>query len=315
MQSASAATAGQVDEAVRQLLYAAFPISKFRDTAYLRWLYAGNPHGPGFQVTRRDDGHVVAHVGGNRQRYHRRGHEVPAIETVNLVVAESARGRGLSVDVNRECLQAAFESCGDGILVTAPNASSTHGYLKSLGCHLLGPLPVRVLPPLWPARSAVHSVALTPDYRASRAFDEVLSSLDYSPGQGWSQRWSPEQLRWRLGNPDSRYALHVAESVVLVSTSVRQAGVPVCVILKSFVRQGGSRAPGNAVAAAACRFHRAPAAIYAGYSDAVSFSGVRLPDRLKPAPLNLCVRSFRPGALDDAQFVMQRFELLDLDAF
>ena len=66
---------------------------------------------------------------------------------------------------------------------------------------------------------------------------------------------------------------------------------------------------------AACRFYRAPAAIYAGYSDLVRFHGVRLPERLKPAPLNLCVRSFRPGVIDETQFVMQRFELLDLDAF
>jgi hypothetical protein len=102
---------------------------------------------------------------------------------------------------------------------------------------------------------------------------------------------------------------------VLISTSERHAGVPVCAILKSFVRGAGTGLSGNAVAAAACRFHRAPAAIYAGYSELVRFTGVRLPERLKPSPLNLCVRSFRPGVIDETKFVMQRFELLDLDAF
>ncbi|HEY6559644.1 MAG TPA: GNAT family N-acetyltransferase [Polyangiaceae bacterium] len=315
MLGAPAGSTEQVDQAVQQLLYEAFPIPKFSDMAYLRWLYFDNPLGPAFQVTRREGGRVLAHIGGHRQRYHRRGQELPAVETVNLAVAPDARGRGLMVDVNRACLQAAFDACGDGILVTAPNVSSTHGYMKSLGCHLLGPLPVRVLPPLWPARASVQSVAVNPDYLASRAFDDVFASLDYSPAEGFSQRWSADQLRFRLANPHARYAVHIGQRVVLISTSERRAGVPVCVILKSFVRGASAVLSGNAVAAAACRFYRAPAAIYAGYSDLVRFAGVRLPERLKPSPLNLCVRSFRPGAIDETKFVMQRFELLDLDAF
>ncbi len=304
-----------VEEAVRRLLYDAFPIAKFSDDAYLRWLYYENPLGPAFQATRRDGALVLAHIGGSRQRYHRRGAELPAVETVNLAVAEAARGRGLSIEVNRACLQAAYEACGDGVRVTAPKASSTHGYMKSLGCHLLGPLPVRVLPPFWPRGEAVDSALVNAAYLASRSFEEVFDGLDYTPGDGFSQRWSREQLRWRLANPHARYGVHVGERVVLISTSVRQAGLPVCVILKSFVRGTGKGLPGNTVAAAACRFHRAPAAIYAGYSDLVRFHGVRLPERLKPSPLNLCVRSFRPGVIDETQFVMQRFELLDLDAF
>jgi hypothetical protein len=315
MPGSAAASSGQVDEAIRELLHDTFAIPKFSDSAYLRWLYFANPLGPAFQVTRREGGRVLAHIGGHRQRYHRRGQELPAVETVNLAVAADARGRGLMVSVNRACLQAAFDACGDGILVTAPNASSTHGYVKSLGCHLLGPLPVRVLPPLWLARASVHSVAVNPEYLASRAFDDLFASLDYSPAEGFSQRWSAEQLRFRLANPQARYAVHIGQRVVLISTSERRAGVPVCVILKSFVRGAGAALSGNAVAAAACRFYRAPAAIYAGYSDLVRFAGVRLPERLKPSPLNLCVRSFRPGAIDETKFVMQRFELLDLDAF
>src|SRR5688572_18136175 len=93
MPSSAAANPGQVDEAVRELLYDTFAIPKFSDSAYLRWLYVDNPLGPAFQVTRREGARVLAHIGGHRQRYHRHGQELPAVETVNLAVSEHARGR------------------------------------------------------------------------------------------------------------------------------------------------------------------------------------------------------------------------------
>ncbi|HMJ16339.1 MAG TPA: hypothetical protein VK524_33225 [Polyangiaceae bacterium] len=313
--AASPDDADHADEAARQLLYEVFPIEKFRDAAYLRWFYRESPLGPAFHSTRSEGGHALAHVGGPRQRYHRRGQELPAMIPLNLAVSERARGRGMMVDVNQACIDAALTEYSDGLLVSVPNASSTPGYVRRLGCRLLGPLPVRVLPPIWPARERVESASISAEYLESRVFEDLLASLDFNPGAEWSQQWSPELLRWRLRAPHTHYALHASARLVLISTAVRQGGVPVCVILKGFTRHGTPRARGNAVAAAACRFHGAPAAIYAGYSDVLRLHGVPLPSRLKPAPLNLIVRSLRPGFLDERTFTMQRFEFLDFDAF
>jgi hypothetical protein len=67
--------------------------------------------------------------------------------------------------------------------------------------------------------------------------------------------------------------------------------------------------------AAACRYHRAPAAIYAGFSASCEVLGVRLPERYKPAPLNLIVRSARRGFVDAKILEFDSFEFLNFDAF
>ena len=71
----------------------------------------------------------------------------------------------------------------------------------------------------------------------------------------------------------------------------------------------------NAVIAAACQYHRAPAAIYAGRSPTCRVIGIPLPERLKPAPLNFIVRGMKPGDIDEASFVLDGYEFLDFDAF
>jgi hypothetical protein len=89
----------------------------------------------------------------------------------------------------------------------------------------------------------------------------------------------------------------------------------VCVIVKTFRRSPGPSVRGNALAAAACRFHRAPVALYAGFSKGVSFSGVPLPGRLRPAPLNLILRPSSPGFFDPSTFEIEQLEFFDFDVF
>ena len=64
------------------------------------------------------------------------------------------------------------------------------------------------------------------------------------------------------------------------------------VLLKVFPRPGAalplSAAP---MIAAACRYHRAPLCVYAGFNAHVRVRGVRSPRRLQPSPLNLVFKS------------------------
>ncbi|MEZ5165976.1 MAG: hypothetical protein R2695_05610 [Acidimicrobiales bacterium] len=64
--------------------------------------------------------------------------------------------------------------------------------------------------------------------------------------------------RWRLACPETRYFVHIADDVALISTTSRLGPVPACVILKAFPLAGGT-APVDATRAVrtATRFHRA----------------------------------------------------------
>src|SRR5436190_1834206 len=125
------------------------------------------------------------------------------------------------------------ERFGDGVLVGVPNASSTPGYTGRLGFRFVRPLPALVLSPFWPSLARVESVPVTADYLQSRAFEALVSSLDFSPGEGWSHEWTPELLTWRLRAPHALYALPTSADLAVITAVARHAGVPFCVVVKT----------------------------------------------------------------------------------
>ena len=297
------------------LLHEVFGADRFRDDRYLTWFYRENPVGPAVEIDRFLDGRLVGHTGGIVQEYHSSHGALPGVFPLNLAVHAAARGRGLMTEMNEACFDEGGRRHGYGVLVGMPNAASTPGYTGRLGFRLVTPLPVHVCPPVWPGSRAVESRAADAAYLQGRAFDELVRTLDLAPTRNWAQRWTPELLRWRLASPATRYAVHAGARCVIVTCAVRHAGIPVTVVVKTFRRAATDRVAANAVIAAACRFHRTPGAIYAGFSASCRVIGVPLPDRLKPAPLNMIVRSSRPGVLDADAFVFDGFELFDFDAF
>ena len=65
---------------------------------------------------------------------------------------------------------------------------------------------------------------------------------------------------------------------------------------------------------AACRFHRAPYAVYAGFNAHVRVRGIQPPRRLQPSPLNLILRSLSDD-VDQETLALDTFEFLDMDAY
>jgi hypothetical protein len=204
---------------------------------------------------------------------------------------------------------------GDSALLAVANASSTPGLTGRLGFRSVRQLPVVLLPPLWFGSPSVESRLVDRAYLESAAFSELLRSINLHPGPGWSQRWSPELFAWRLQKPGMQYTLHASEDLVLVTTVQRQAGVPICVVVKTFNRTSEVRVRGNALVAAACRHHGAPVALYGGFSSRVRLSGLPLPGRLRPAPLNLIQKPSRPGFWSENAFEIEHFEFFDFDVF
>ena len=95
------------------------------------------------------------------------------------------------------------------------------------------------------------------------------------------------------------------------------AGLPFAVILKLLPRRplaDGETVSSRGAIAAACRYHRAPAAVYAGFNAHVRVRGVRPPRRIQPAPLNLLFRSLSDEVPQET-FTLDTYEFLDFDAY
>lgn len=298
-----------------RLLRAVFPIEKFSDARYLEWFYRQNPVGAAIEVDRADtDGSRIGHVGGIPQEYHSASGIRMSVFPLNLAVLPSGRGRGLMTEMNEACFAEAHRVYGADMMVGMPNAASTPGYTGRLRFRLVGPLPVVLCPPAWPTTEVVTSRPVTRDYLDGRDFAELTMSLDLSPGPALSHRWTPALLRWRLASPAARYTVHASPEAAIVTCVERRLGIPVAVVVKTFRRAGPRPVAANGIIAAACRHHRAPVALYAGFSAATKVVGAPLPSRLKPAPLNLSVRRY-DDADDQPDPRLDTFELFDFDAF
>ncbi len=86
-------------------------------------------------------------------------------------------------------------------------------------------------------------------------------------------------------------------------------------ILKLYPRRGSGKRRASALVSASCRFHRAPFGVYAGWNAHAKLPGVPLPERLKPAPLNLIFRSLDPSVIHQDSVAFDTFEFLDFDAY
>ena len=103
------------------------------------------------------------------------------------------------------------------------------------------------------------------------------------------------------------------ELVAITSTDVR-FGVRAVAVLKLLPRDGRTGLRAEAIVSAACRFHKAPYAVYAGFNARVTVRGIQPPRKLQPSPLHLILRSLSP-AIDQDALNLDTFEFLDMDAY
>ena len=148
-------------------------------------------------------------------------------------------------------------------------------------------------------------------------FDTLAAGLDDVPGaRSGRTRTHPSTCAGGSRAPHASYAVHASDELVGVSTTDKRFGVPAAVILKLLPRDGRSgplRA--DAIVAAACRFHRAPYAVYAGFNAHVKVRGIQPPRRLQPSPLHLILRSLSRTPSTRNRLVVDTFEFLDMDAY
>lgn len=294
---------------IADLLRETFPgADRLGDVSYLRWLYEDNPDGPVVSQEVLDHLGVAGHYAIVPITIAVDGAESRAALSLNTAVHDRARGGGVFVSLAERtyAMAAASEIAA---VVGVANANSTPGFVRRLQFSIIDPLPVTVLVPR-PGRSTV-------DWRSARAATPASHELLRDPPQpagvrGFQRSWNEERLAWRLNCPGSSYAVHRCDDILMVTTVERRGPVRIAVILAVLAQRPLTRSMSASLVREACRFHRAPVALHAGFNDRVRFRGVPLPDRLKPSPLNLIARRLTS---EDTLATPARFEFLDFDAY
>jgi hypothetical protein len=294
-----------------ELLAAELPDARYVDEAYLRWLYDENPYGPAIQRGIDDDGVRVAHYALIPQRYRSPDGVVPAAFSLHAVVRTGTQRKGYFQTIGAEIYE---EASAAGWLFSSGvcNDKSIGAVTKYMGWKTPGPLPVRLCIPTHTGRG-VTSVRVDAALLASDRFAELTNSLDDFSVQHWTNSYTTDYLRWRLASPSTRFALHATDDVVAITTTDTRFGVRAAVILKLLPRSDAPVRP-DAVIGAACRFHRAPYAVYAGFNARVRVRGIQPPRRLQPSPLHLILRSLST-TVDQELLTLDTFEFLDMDAY
>jgi hypothetical protein len=304
-------------ERTTELLRAELPAARYVDASYLRWLYDENPFGPAIRRQLDDDeGRRIAHYAMIPQRYRGPDGIVPAAFSLHAVVRSGTQRKGMFRQLGHEVIDAAAEA-GWKFATGVCNEKSIGTVVKYLDWKSPGPLPVKLCPPMHTGRG-VESHLVDAAFRAG-PFQELARGLDDTPVTGWINSATPEYLTWRLASPSTAFAVHVTDELVAISTTDKRFGVAAAVIVKLLPRGGSSlagngRRPSDAVIAAACRFHRAPYAVYAGFNAYVRVRGFQPPRALQPSPLNYILRSLSDD-VDQTSLTVDTFEFLDMDAY
>jgi hypothetical protein len=294
-----------------ELLRAELPAARYVDERYLQWLYDENPYGPAIQRGVDDDGVRVAHYALIPQRYRGVDGVVPAAFSLHAVVRSGTQRKGYFQTIGAEIYEEA-SAAGWQLSTGVCNDKSIGAVTKYMGWKTPGPLPVRLCVPMHTGRG-VTSDRVDTALLESERFAELTAGLDDFPVQQWTNSYTTEYLRWRLACPSTEFALHTTDDLVAITTTDTRFGVRAAVILKLLVR-GDASVKAEPVIAAACRFHRAPYAVYAGFNARVKVRGIQPPRKLQPSPLHLILRSLSP-AVDQDPLAVDTFEFLDMDAY
>jgi len=299
-----------------ELLAAELPAARYIDARYLQWLYDDNPYGPAIQRSVDDDGVRIGHYALIPQRFRGRDGIVPAAFSLHAVVRSGGQRRGLFTDMGLEIYEEAG-AAGWQLTTGVCNEKSIGAVVKYMGWKWPGPLPVRLVAPYAMASSEarrVQSRTVDAAYLASTEFEQLVDGLDGFPVTQWTNSYTAEYLRWRLACPATTYAIHVTDELVAITSTDVRFGVRAVAVLKLLPRDGRTGLRAESIVSAACRFHKAPYAVYAGFNPHVSLRGVQPPRKLQPSPLNLIIRSLTP-AIDQGPLMIDTFEFLDMDAY
>jgi len=298
----------------QELLQTVLPSSRWDDLDFLTWVYDHDPLGALVPQNVDRDGKRLCHIGGVPIELRSANDVGRFLILYNSSSAPEEQGKGTYVKTLFK-LHGKARDLGFHGMMGVTNAASTGPATKGFKARMLGALPAKLcVPTTLRAPGHTHHPAER-SFLESTDFEKVVDELDASPAGHWTQRWTPEVMRWRLEWPGQSYTLHVGPDLVAISTSTSFKGVPLAVMLKVLPRAGKrGPLPSDQMITAICRHHRAPALVYAGYNANVPVKGFRLRQDRIPSPLNLLFLS-TSEFVDTDTFRFETFEFLDFDAY
>lgn len=301
------------------LLRAELPDPRLVDIEYLHWWYRANPAGRAWEryhyVPHEGRPLLVAHYVNVPRRY--RGPDGTSCDGAWSQHAVTRTGHQRARHFTRLGLEIYDEAAAAGaaFVVGVTNDKSTGAVVRYMGWRLVGPLPVRVVAPLGRGRRRIEHIEVTDHWLASSDFDDLAATIDRQRLAGWSTVWTPEILRWRLACPHTRYWVHLADDVAVVSTRSGYGPLPATIVLKLFpLVTSAQPIDATRTIRSITRHHRSLFAVYAGFNRSARVRGIRPARRLQPSPLNLIIRSLDPGVEQNA-VELDTFEFLDMDAY
>ena len=275
----------------------------------MKWLYERGFGQGTIVLAATEDGAKIGQIALIRQTIDCDGEPCPAIQLVDLFVAEKHRSPHLIRRLYKEVEQL----CADQnirFIIGVPNENA-----KPLNARLL-----KLKPLLWlPIRVGV---ALRPPLVSRLHYSGYLKSLDpekavdllsgfATPATENGLRWDGKSLFNRLTDPTCDYAVHAAADLVLISSSRRTKGVSYTLLCGFFARSPATIASGHVreLVRAACHFWKRPLFAYAGVNDRLpKLPGIPLPARLRP-PMLVQLRDLS----GQPEMRLDRFQLIDSD--
>lgn len=267
--------------AISQLLSEVF--GPERDWAEeLRWQYLRNPSGKALYVNAYNGtGALIAHyaVVPTNPVAEQHFSDVQTYLSLNTAVHPKAQGKGL-FKKTAQALYDHLSGLGHHVVLGVANENSVHGFITSLGFHLLGQLKVEAyLPGQSPKPQAPRLLAVT-----------------------------PESVHWRYSRPFGGYKV---SSKGQVFCTRKFKGFPIHCILTAGDLGASPKMLTENHGHTARRF--CPA-IYATYGPTSRFA-LLVPENMRPSPFHLICRPYLDGSpLNLLNHIQKcRFELFDFD--
>lgn len=243
----------------------------------LAWRYRDNPDGRVVGFDAWDGERLVAHYVTCPTTARIGGGSVRGLLSLNTATDPDYGGQGLFTRLAQATYEAGA-AAGHGFVMGVANANSTPGFVKKLGFQVVAPLEAGLLL-LRPARFESDDA----DFRID---------------------WTPRRLAWRLANPASRYGVRDRAGLTVVSAPTHLPLVR-CV---GFVSEGLTESGGAA----------GLASLFIGLEprlDLAALGFLRLPQRLRPSPLNLIYRRLGDPAPASLDPVRTAIGFLDFDPY
>lgn len=276
----------------------------------LRWFYERCFSQGAAVIALRHDGQKVGQMAMVRQTIMMAGRAESSVQLVDLFVAREHRGKQslelLFRAVEQECIAQDIR-----FAIGMPNAAATgvNEFFFKLKPFLRMPLCMGIALP-WPTHRT--PVAYRFDRTNRNQSLELFARYRTSPDIN-GQPWNETSLFDRLCGYKQVYGVHALDDLLLISSPRTSRGISYT-LLCGFLTSPGTVADAGTVRClvnSACSMWGRRVFAYAGVNAGLaSAPGLRLPARLRPSPLLVQLRDFKP---DREPLRLDRFELLDFD--